>query len=52
MLVQWFDEIEGACRDARAAFFFKQWGGVRNARTGRRYKGMIFDEMPTSPQSL
>jgi protein gp37 len=52
MLEQWVDEIEAACRDAPAAFFFKQWGGVRKARTGRRYKGTTFDEMPTLPQSL
>jgi len=46
MLEQWVDEIEGACRDSGAAFFFKQWGGVRKKSTGRHYRGQTFDEMP------
>ena len=39
-------EIEAACRKARTAFFFKQWGGVRKKSTGRHYRGRTFDEMP------
>jgi len=29
MAEEWVGEIETACRKARTAFFFKQWGGVR-----------------------
>ena len=42
----WVDEIEAACREAGAAFFFKQWGGVRKKTTGRSYRNKTFDEMP------
>jgi protein gp37 len=44
----WVDEIEALCRDAGAAFFFKQWGGVNKKRTGRKLRGQTFDEMPLS----
>ena len=27
---------------------FKQWGGTRKARTGRRLHGRTYDEMPVS----
>jgi protein gp37 len=43
---EWVHEIETACRKARTAFFFKQWGGVRKKSTGRSYRGRTFDEMP------
>ena len=47
MLEEWVDEIEVACREADgAAFFFKQWGGVRKKATGRMYRERTFDEMP------
>jgi protein gp37 len=42
----WVREIEVACRKAKTAFFFKQWGGVRKKSTGRHYRGRTFDEMP------
>lgn len=48
MEVHWVEEIEGACRRAGTAFFFKQWGGVRKDRTGRRFKGTTFNEMPVA----
>jgi protein gp37 len=44
----WVEEIQLACRTAGTAFFFKQWGGVRKDRTGRTFKGDIFDEMPAA----
>jgi protein gp37 len=47
MLEEWVNEIELLCREAKTAFFFKQWGGVRKDRTGREYRGRTFDEMPT-----
>jgi protein gp37 len=46
MSEEWVMEIEAACRKAGTAFFFKQWGGVRKAPTGRHYRGRTFDEMP------
>jgi protein gp37 len=46
MAEEWVGEIETACRDSGAAFFFKQWGGVRKKITGRHYRGRTFDEMP------
>lgn len=46
MLVEWVDEIEAACRAAGAAFFFKQWGGIRKKEAGRIYRKTTFDEMP------
>jgi protein gp37 len=49
MLTEWVDEIEALCREAGAAFFFKQWGGVRKKATGRVYRDRTFDEMPLSP---
>jgi protein gp37 len=48
MLEEWVDEIEAACRKARTAFFFKQWGGVRKKATGRQYRDRTFDEMPST----
>jgi Bacteriophage protein gp37 len=42
----WVDEIEGACRRAGSAFFFKQWGGRNKKATGRQLRGRTYDEMP------
>jgi protein gp37 len=46
MREEWVSEIESACRKAKTAFFFKQWGGVRKKVTGRKFRDKIFDEMP------
>jgi protein gp37 len=43
---EWVDEIEAMCRNARIAFFFKQWGGTNKKRTGRLFRGKTVDEMP------
>lgn len=43
----WVDEIETACRQSGAAFFFKQWGGRNKKATGRELRGKTYDEMPT-----
>lgn len=45
---RWVDEIEAACRLHGVAFFFKQWGGVQKKRTGRTYRGRVWDEMPAT----
>jgi len=43
---QWVSEIETACRKARTAFFFKQWGGKNKKAAGRTLNGRTYDEMP------
>jgi hypothetical protein len=43
---QWVDAIRQSCRDARARFFFKQWGGVQKGKHGRVLDGHTYDEMP------
>lgn len=45
----WVTEIRDQCRDARVAFFFKQWGGPNKKRTGRILDGRTWDEMPPTP---
>ncbi len=47
MLEQWVDEIEAICRQHKAAFFFKQWGGKNKKAAGRAYRGSTYDELPT-----
>jgi protein gp37 len=43
---EWVTSILRQCRAAGAAFFFKQWGGVRKDLTGRKLNGRLYDEMP------
>ena len=47
---QWVTEIQTACRESRTAFFFKQWGGRRKAKTGRELNGRTWDEFPMQQQ--
>jgi protein gp37 len=42
----WVREIRDCCNRAHVPFFFKQWGGVFKARTGRIVDGRTWDEMP------
>ena len=42
----WARSLRSQCRKAGVAFFFKQWGGVRKSKTGRRLDGRTWDEMP------
>jgi len=42
----WVTEIRDQCAGAGAAFFFKQWGGVRKCETGRELEGRTWDGMP------
>jgi protein gp37 len=42
----WVREIRDCCIRAHVPFFFKQWGGVFKARTGRILDGRTWDEMP------
>jgi protein gp37 len=43
---EWVREIRDRCIRARVAFFFKQWGGVFKAKTGRALDGRTWNEMP------
>src|SRR5215470_16184330 len=43
---EWVVSIQKQCGLAGVPFFFKQWGGVWKARTGRRLNGRIYDEQP------
>jgi protein gp37 len=50
MDVGWVRNIRRQCRDAKVAFFFKQWGGVRKSETGRELDGRTYDEFPERRQ--
>lgn len=42
----WAIEIRDLCRNAKVAFFFKQWGGVRPKSGGRLLKGREWNQYP------
>ncbi len=44
----WILDLRDQCREARVAFFFKQWGGQNKKKTGRLLEGRTWDEMPTA----
>jgi protein gp37 len=46
MKAEWVREIQRQCRKAKAAFFFKQWGGPRKDVTGRILDGKTWNAMP------
>ena len=46
MKKEWVVSIRQQCREQRVPFFFKQWGGVRKAKTGRKLDGKTYDEYP------
>ncbi len=48
MRPEWVESIMRQCRVADVPFFFKQWGGVRKKRAGRRLHGRTYDEMPAA----
>jgi protein gp37 len=43
---EWVEDILGQCEAANVAFFFKQWGGTRKNRAGRKLHNQTYDEMP------
>ncbi len=47
---EWVVDIRRQCCAANVAFFFKQWGGVNKARTGRELDGQTYDEFPARPR--
>jgi protein gp37 len=46
MMPDWVRNIRSQCKMQSVAFFFKQWGGVRKANTGRKLDGRTYDEFP------
>ncbi len=46
MREEWVVSLRDQCAAARVPFFFKQWGGVRKAKTGRHLLGRTHDEYP------
>jgi protein gp37 len=42
----WVRNIREQCAGANVPFFFKQWGGVNKARTGRTLDGRTHDDLP------
>ena len=42
----WVQDIRTQCESRGVPFFFKQWGGVRKERFGRKLNGQTFDAMP------
>lgn len=43
----WVRQIRNRCLTQEVPFFFKQWGGTRKHKTGRRLDGRLWNEMPT-----
>jgi protein gp37 len=46
MAEEWAIEIRDQCREAKVAFFFKQWGGFRPKSGGRRLRGREWNQYP------
>ncbi|MGH7487490.1 MAG: DUF5131 family protein, partial [bacterium] len=46
MRKEWVVSVRDQCRRYRVPFFFKQWGGVRKTKNGRRLDGRTYDEYP------
>jgi protein gp37 len=42
----WIREVRDQCAEARVAFFFKQWGGMRPKTGGRALDGTEWNEYP------
>jgi protein gp37 len=43
---EWVIKIRDKCIARGVPFFFKQWGGTRKSKTGRKLEGRTWDEMP------
>ena len=46
MKKEWVISVRDQCQENGVPFFFKQWGGVHKARTGRKLEGRIYDGFP------
>lgn len=47
---EWVINVRDQCRRTGVPFFFKQWGGVRKAASGRKLDGRTYDEFPRRVQ--
>jgi protein gp37 len=43
---EWVTDIRDQCLTANVPFFFKQWGGVRKKKAGRKLEGRTWSQMP------
>lgn len=46
MRKEWVLPLRDQCKRNGVPFFFKQWGGVRKKKAGRRLDGRTYDEFP------
>jgi protein gp37 len=46
MREEWVLSVKEQCEQAKVAFFFKQWGGVRKGKAGRLLQGRTYSGMP------
>jgi protein gp37 len=46
MLEDWVRSVRDQCHKSHVPFFFKQWGGVRKSKHGRKLQGRTYDEYP------
>jgi len=46
MKPSWVEAIKDQCDAQGILFFFKQWGGIQKAKTGRHLHGRTYDAMP------
>jgi protein gp37 len=51
MKPDWVTSLRNQCARAGVPFFFKQWGGVRKAKTGRELEGKLHNGYPSRVQS-
>ncbi len=51
MRAEWVRAIKAQCDSQHTLFFFKQWGGVRKATTGRLLNGHTYNAMPSRTQT-
>jgi protein gp37 len=49
---EWVRDIRDQCVDAKVAFFFKQWGGLRPKTGGRDLDGVEWNELPTLAEKV
>ncbi|HVV87620.1 MAG TPA: phage Gp37/Gp68 family protein [Kofleriaceae bacterium] len=47
MRSEWVRSIQQQCAEQGVPFFFKQWGGVQKAKSGRELAGRTWNEFPT-----
>ena len=46
MKAEWVTSLRDQCIEQQVPFFFKQWGGTRKHKTGRKLEGRTWDEFP------